>query len=98
MWFVFPQLRGLGRSAMAQKYGIGSLDEARACLAHPVLGPRLIECTRAELAIEGRTKLASGRMRSPSCATKKPRATKLSQTRSMTVSNSYRPRPLPPWQ
>src|SRR5690349_3245208 len=45
MWFVFPQLRGLGRSAMAQHYGIGSLAEARAYLAHPVLGPRLVECT-----------------------------------------------------
>jgi uncharacterized protein (DUF1810 family) len=49
MWFVFPQLRGLGRSDMATFYGIGSLDEARAYLAHPVLGPRLEECTRAVL-------------------------------------------------
>ena len=55
MWFVFPQLRGLGHSAMAYRYGIGSLDEARAYLAHPVLGPRLIECTRTVLAIEGRS-------------------------------------------
>ena len=47
MWFVFPQLRGLGRSDMAVRYGIVSLDEARAYLAHPVLGPRLEECTRA---------------------------------------------------
>ena len=39
MWFVFPQLRGLGHSAMAYRYSIGSLDEARAYLAHPVLGP-----------------------------------------------------------
>ena len=45
MWFVFPQLRGLGRSATAQHYGIGSLAEARAYLAHPLLGPRLLECT-----------------------------------------------------
>ena len=45
MWFVFPQLRGLGRSATAQRYGIGSLEEARAYRAHPVLGPRLVECT-----------------------------------------------------
>ncbi len=44
MWFVFPQLRGLGSSWMAKRYGIGSLDEARAYLAHPVLGPRLLEC------------------------------------------------------
>lgn len=44
MWFVFPQLAGLGRSAMAQRYAIGSLAEARAYLAHPLLGPRLVEC------------------------------------------------------
>ena len=55
MWFVFPQLRGLGHSAMAMRYGIGSLAEARAFLAHPLLGPRLMECTRAVLAIEGRS-------------------------------------------
>jgi uncharacterized protein (DUF1810 family) len=46
MWFIFPQLRGLGQSPMAQRYGIRSLDEAMAYLRHPVLGPRLIECTR----------------------------------------------------
>jgi uncharacterized protein (DUF1810 family) len=44
MWFIFPQLRGLGSSAMARKYGIGSLGEARAYLAHPLLGSRLREC------------------------------------------------------
>lgn len=44
MWFVFPQLRGLGHSAMAERYGIGGLDEARAYLAHPLLGARLLEC------------------------------------------------------
>jgi uncharacterized protein (DUF1810 family) len=43
MWFVFPQLAGLGRSAMAQRYAIGSIEEARAYLAHPVLGARLRE-------------------------------------------------------
>ena len=47
MWFVFPQLRGLGHSPTAQLYGIVSLDEARAYLAHPLLGPRLDECTNA---------------------------------------------------
>src|SRR5215469_940631 len=46
MWFIFPQLRGLGRSPMADRYGIGSLAEARTYLAHPVLGPRLDLCTR----------------------------------------------------
>jgi uncharacterized protein (DUF1810 family) len=45
MWFVFPQLRGLGHSAMAQLYGIASLDEARSYLAHALLGPRLDLCT-----------------------------------------------------
>ena len=44
MWFVFPQLAGLGRSEMARRFAIGSLDEARAYLAHPVLGKRYIEC------------------------------------------------------
>ena len=55
MWFVFPQLRGLGHSAMAYRYGIGSLAVAQAYLAHPLLGPRLLECTRTVLAIEGRS-------------------------------------------
>ena len=55
MWFVFPQLRGLGRSPMAEFYGIGSLDEARAYLAHPVLGPRLTLCTEATLSVAGRS-------------------------------------------
>jgi uncharacterized protein (DUF1810 family) len=44
IWFVFPQLRGLGTSATAQRYGISSLEEARAYLAHDVLGSRLLEC------------------------------------------------------
>jgi uncharacterized protein (DUF1810 family) len=44
MWFIFPQIAGLGRSAMAQAYAIRDLTEAQAYLAHPVLGPRLIEC------------------------------------------------------
>lgn len=55
MWFVFPQLRGLGRSSMADRYGIASEREASAYWAHPLLGPRLKECTRLVLAIEGRT-------------------------------------------
>ena len=44
MWFVFPQIAGLGHSPVARTYAISSLDEARAYLAHPVLGPRLVEC------------------------------------------------------
>lgn len=55
MWFVFPQMRGLGMSPMAQRYGIASLDEAQAYLAHPLLGERLRRCTRAVLDVEGRT-------------------------------------------
>ncbi len=50
MWFVFPQLAGLGRSSTAQAYALGSLAEARDYLAHPVLGPRLRECAAALLA------------------------------------------------
>jgi uncharacterized protein (DUF1810 family) len=55
MWFVFPQLRGLGTSAMAQRYGIGSLAEARAYAAHPLLGARLRRGTALMLAVPGRT-------------------------------------------
>jgi uncharacterized protein (DUF1810 family) len=55
MWFVFPQIAGLGFSAMSQRYAIGSRAEAEAYLAHPILGPRLIECTRLVLAVQGRT-------------------------------------------
>ena len=55
MWFIFPQLKGLGRSATAQHYGIASLAEARAYLAHPVLGARLRECCAAMLAVPQRS-------------------------------------------
>lgn len=55
MWFVFPQLRGLGRSPTAEFYGLASLDEARAYLAHLTLGSRLEQATRAVLAVRGRT-------------------------------------------
>ncbi len=55
IWFVFPQLRGLGHSPTAQHYGIASLDEARAYLMHEVLGPRLRECARLVADIEGRS-------------------------------------------
>ena len=50
MWFIFPQLKALGRSATAQHYGLSSVDEARFYLAHQLLGPRLIECAEAVLA------------------------------------------------
>jgi uncharacterized protein (DUF1810 family) len=55
MWFIFPQLKGLGVSATARRFGLTGLEEARAYLAHPLLGARLRECTRALLALEGRT-------------------------------------------
>jgi uncharacterized protein (DUF1810 family) len=55
MWFVFPQLRGLGHSPTALHYGIASLAEAEAYLAHPLLGPRLEECTALVNAVAGRT-------------------------------------------
>ena len=55
MWFVFPQLRGLGSSSMATFYGIESLEEARAYLAHPLLGSRLVLCTETVLAIKRKT-------------------------------------------
>ena len=55
MWFVFPQLKGLGTSPMAQRYAIGSLEEARAYLAHPLLGERLRQCTQLVNQAEGRS-------------------------------------------
>jgi uncharacterized protein (DUF1810 family) len=55
MWFVFPQIAGLGLSPMAQRYAIASLDEARAYFAHPLLGGRLRQCAQAMLDVEGRT-------------------------------------------
>jgi uncharacterized protein (DUF1810 family) len=55
MWFVFPQLAGLGHSAMARRFAIASREEAAAYLAHPVLGPRLGECTALVNAVDGRS-------------------------------------------
>ena len=55
MWFIFPQLAGLGNSAMAQRYALSSRDEAVAYLGHAVLGSRLRECTALVNAVEGRT-------------------------------------------
>ena len=53
MWFVFPQVAGLGRSATARRYAISGIDEARDYLAHPVLGPRLVECAQALTVLPG---------------------------------------------
>ena len=55
MWFVFPQIAGLGNSEMARKYAIPNLADAKAYLSHDLLGSRLRECTEAVLAVEGRT-------------------------------------------
>ena len=55
MWYIFPQFDGLGFSPMAERYAIKSLEEARAYLAHPTLGPRLVECIEAALGVEGRS-------------------------------------------
>ena len=55
IWFIFPQIAGLGFSQMSRRYSIASLDEATAYLAHPILGPRLRECAGLLLAVEGRT-------------------------------------------
>jgi uncharacterized protein (DUF1810 family) len=54
IWFIFPQMKGLGHSSLASFYGIGSLEEAVAYLRHPVLGPRLGRCTRLVTLVEGR--------------------------------------------
>jgi uncharacterized protein (DUF1810 family) len=73
MWYIFPQFDGLGFSSMSKRYSINSLAEAEAYLAHPILGPRLIECVEAALGVEGKT--ATGIFGSPddmklkSCAT-----------------------------
>jgi len=53
MWFVFPQVAGLGSSPMAREFAVSGLDEARAYLAHPVLGPRLVESARALTGLDG---------------------------------------------
>jgi uncharacterized protein (DUF1810 family) len=55
MWFIFPQIKGLGTSATAQKYAISSIDEAKAYLDHPLLMSRLRECTQLVNAVNGRT-------------------------------------------
>ena len=55
MWFIFPQLKGLGQSAMANRYGISSGNEAEAYLMHPILGSRLRHCTSLVLHVEGKT-------------------------------------------
>jgi uncharacterized protein (DUF1810 family) len=55
MWYVFPQIDGLGFSSMSRRYSIKSVAEARAYLDHPLLGPRLVECSEAAMSVEGRS-------------------------------------------
>ena len=73
MWYVFPQLDGLGTSPTSKLYSIKSEDEARAYLEHPVLGPRLVECAEAILAVDGKSATAilgsPDDMKLKSCAT-----------------------------
>ena len=73
MWYVFPQLDGLGSSSMSRRYSIKSVAEAKAYLDHPVLGPRLVQCAEAALGVEGRSALdifgSPDDMKLRSCAT-----------------------------
>jgi uncharacterized protein (DUF1810 family) len=73
MWYIFPQLDGLGSSSTARRYSVKSLAEARTYLAHPILGPRLVECTEAVLRAQGLSALAifgsPDDMKLRSCAT-----------------------------
>ena len=73
MWFIFPQLDGLGISSISRQYAIKSLAEARAYLAHPLLGPRLLECAKAALAVHTSSALelfgSPDDMKMRSCAT-----------------------------
>jgi uncharacterized protein (DUF1810 family) len=55
IWYIFPQVEGLGFSSMSRRYSIKSVDEARAYLDHPLLGPRLVECAEAAMGVEGRS-------------------------------------------
>jgi len=72
MWYVFPQLRGLGASAMSQRYAIAGIEEARMYMAHPLLGPRLVACCEAVLDSDARVQEMFGRpddLKLNSCAT-----------------------------
>jgi uncharacterized protein (DUF1810 family) len=73
MWYIFPQFDGLGFSSMSKRYAVKSRAEAQAYLSHPVLGPRLIECTEAVLRVEGRSAFeifgSPDDMKLKSCAT-----------------------------
>jgi uncharacterized protein (DUF1810 family) len=73
MWYIFPQLDGLGFSSMSRRYAIRSVEEARAYLSHPVLGTRLVTCAEAALGVEGKTALeifgAPDDLKLRSCAT-----------------------------
>jgi uncharacterized protein (DUF1810 family) len=55
MWYIFPQIDGLGVSSLSKRYSLKSLDEARAFLQHPILGPRLLACAEAVASVEGRS-------------------------------------------
>jgi uncharacterized protein (DUF1810 family) len=73
MWYIFPQFAGLGSSETSRRYAVKSIAEAKAYLAHPVLGPRLVQCAEAALRVEGRTAVemfgSPDDMKLRSCAT-----------------------------
>ena len=73
MWYIFPQIDGLGFSSTSRRYSIKSVAEAEAYLSHPVLGPRLVECAEAALRVEGRSAFeifgSPDEMKLRSCAT-----------------------------
>lgn len=97
MWYIFPQLAGLGSSSTAQFYAIKDLEEARAFLQHPTLGPRLIEITTALLAVEGEppsrssaTPMSSNCVPAPPCSPESPNRTPSlpASSTSITMANS----------
>jgi uncharacterized protein (DUF1810 family) len=64
MWFVFPQIAGLGHSSMSRKFAISSLTEAQAYLRHPILGPRLFKCSQMVMGIDGKSATDAMKLRS----------------------------------
>ena len=99
MWFIFPQLKGLGSSPSAQHYGLASLTEARAYLDHPLLGARLRECTRRLLLLEGRSAAAifgyPDELKLRSCLTLFERAAPQEELFSEALSKYYGGKPDP---
>lgn len=93
MWYIFPQLRGLGRSETSRYFGIANISEARAYLAHPILGARLVECTRIVLATPELTPVeifgGTDALKFHSCLTLFSAATNVDMTFNRTLDNFY---------